>query len=88
MRLVITGGASQLQGLREISSQLLTKQVRLGLPIGLTGTVDMINNPGFSTCAGLLYYALQDYNGDQVGPLAPKGWRFMQRLGMWFKENF
>ncbi|RZI47062.1 cell division protein FtsA [Candidatus Finniella inopinata] len=87
-RLVITGGASQLQGLREVTGQLLTKQVRLGLPMGLTGTVDMINNPAFSTCAGLLFYALQDYNGDQVGPLAPAKWQIAQRLGLWFKENF
>ena len=87
-RLVITGGASQLQGLRELSSQLLTKQVRLGVPMGLTGTADMINNPGFSTCAGLLHYALQDYNGGQVGSLASKDWQFMRRLSIWFKENF
>jgi cell division protein FtsA len=87
-RFVLTGGASQLQGLREMATQHLTKQVRLGVPVGLQGTLDMINNPSFSTCGGLLHYGLQAYRGEQTGPVTADNWPLIRRLSGWFKENF
>jgi cell division protein FtsA len=87
-RFVLTGGASQLQGLRETAAQVLTKQVRLGYPTGLQGTLDMINSPSFSTCAGLLHYGLQAYRGEHTGPVTANNWSLLRRLTGWFKENF
>ncbi len=87
-RFPITGGSRQLQGLRERTVQLLNKQVRLGVAVGLSGTLDMINNPSFSTCAGLLQYGLQDYTGNQVGALSTGNWQLMRRISLWLKENF
>ncbi len=87
-RFVMTGGGSQLQGLRERAMQLLNKQVRVGVPMSLTGTFDILDNPAFSTCAGLLQYGLQDYNGDQVETLTTGNWSWARRMVIWFKENF
>ncbi len=59
-RVVLTGGASQLQGMREQAARILDKQVRLGRPIRVAGLAETTGGPAFSTCAGLLSYALQD----------------------------
>eukprot|EP01037_Dinobryon_pediforme_P014864 gene14864-15001_t len=52
-RIVLTGGTSQLQGIREMASHILGKQVRLGQPTGLIGMGDIVTSPTFSTCAGV-----------------------------------
>lgn len=60
-RVVLTGGASQLQGLREMAELILDKQVRLGRPRRLKGLPESASGPAFATCAGLLRYAIQDH---------------------------
>ncbi len=87
-RIVLTGGTSQLQGIREIATQILGRQVRLGFPHGLTGVGEIINSPLFSTSAGLLQYGLQDYSGNPTIRLTAGKSQVWQRLNMWIKENF
>lgn len=87
-RIVLTGGTSQLQGIREMASHILGKQVRLGQPNGLIGTSDIISSPTFSTCAGLLQYGLQDYSGNQIARITTGRSQVWQRLNLWIKENF
>ena len=55
---VLTGGASQLPGLRAMASQVLALPVRLARPENLLGLVDQLNSPAYSTSVGLLYWAL------------------------------
>jgi cell division protein FtsA len=55
-RIVLTGGASQIAGLRDLSHHVLDKQVRLGRPIRLSGLPDAVSGPAFATTAGLLSY--------------------------------
>src|SRR5271157_4574212 len=57
-RVVLTGGASQLQGVRELAALVLDKQVRMGRPLRIGGLADSTAGPAFATCAGLLQYAL------------------------------
>lgn len=56
-RVVLTGGASQLIGVREMAARVLDRQVRLGRPLPLRGLTDDVSGPGFSTAAGLLGWA-------------------------------
>jgi len=56
-RVVLTGGAGQLAGARELAAQILGKQVRLGRPVGLRGLPDAAAGPAFATGAGLLAWA-------------------------------
>jgi len=87
-RVVITGGGSQLQGIREVAARLLDKQVRLGRPIRISGLAEATAGPAFSACAGLLRLAIKE-------PLAPvrdlemdsAGGR-LGRIGRWLKANF
>lgn len=56
-RVVLTGGASQLAGVREMAGRILDRQVRLGRPLPLRGFSDQMCGPSFATAAGLLGWA-------------------------------
>ena len=56
-RVVLTGGASQLGGAREMASRILGRQVRLGRPAALRGLPDRASGPVLATAAGLLIWA-------------------------------
>ena len=58
-RVVLTGGACQLAGVRELAAHILgkDKQVRLGRPAVLRGLPDSASGPAFATAAGLLGWA-------------------------------
>jgi cell division protein FtsA len=56
--LVLTGGSSQLPGLRSLASNVLGLPVRVAKPENLTGLTDQLGNPAYSTSVGLLYWAM------------------------------
>lgn len=56
-RFVLTGGASQLPGTRELAQHILGRPVRLGTPRLLEGMEDFANGPAFATALGLLKFA-------------------------------
>ncbi|MCA1908023.1 MAG: cell division protein FtsA [Magnetospirillum sp.] len=90
-RVVLTGGASQMQGVRDLAGLVLDKQVRLGRPVGLHGLPESTNGPAFSTCAGLIRYAMAHQPVVKAGKKAvpettgASGWG---RVGAWLKRNF
>ena len=88
-RVVLTGGASQLQGVRDLAGMVLDKQVRLGRPVGLQGLAEATGGPAFATCAGLLRYGFLN-QADASAAVArseePNG--KLGRLGQWLKKNF
>jgi cell division protein FtsA len=53
-RAVLTGGASQLAGCRELAARMLNKQVRLGRPKTVTGLPASGGGPDYATVVGLL----------------------------------
>jgi cell division protein FtsA len=59
-RVVLTGGASQLGGVREMAAQMLERNVRLGRPNAMIGLPDAATGPNFATLAGLLAFATGD----------------------------
>lgn len=56
--MVITGGSSSLKGLPKLASRILGMPVRLGQPDNLTGMVDKLQSPAFSTSVGLAKWAV------------------------------
>ncbi len=56
-RVVLTGGASQLSGAREMAAHILGRQVRIGRPHGLRGLPEAASGPAFATAAGMLAWA-------------------------------
>jgi cell division protein FtsA len=53
-RAVLTGGASQLAGMRELVQRMLNKQVRIGRPQALSGLAAASAGPDYATAVGLL----------------------------------
>jgi cell division protein FtsA len=89
-RVVLTGGASQLPGVRELAAEILDKQIRLGRPAHINGLAEATNGPAFSTCAGLLSFALRNdtkpLNAQRRAVKEPAG--HLERIGHWLRENF
>jgi cell division protein FtsA len=56
-RVVLTGGASQLSGVREMAARMLGRQVRLGRPAPTRSLPDSASGPAFATAVGLLAWA-------------------------------
>ncbi len=56
-RVVLTGGACQLAGVRDLAARMLGRQVRLGRPVQLRGLPEMATGPAFATAGGLLSWA-------------------------------
>lgn len=58
--MVLTGGASLLQGTSELAEFLLEMPVRKGAPHGVSGLVDVVASPMYSTAVGLLLYGMRN----------------------------
>lgn len=88
-RVVLTGGASQISGLRELAHMVLDKQVRLGRPLRLKGLPDAVSGPAFSTTAGLLHYMMERTHERpaDIKSAANHGSLF-ERVSLWLKENW
>lgn len=54
---VLTGGTSQLPGIREVAGDVLNLPVRLGRPQDLRGLVDKLRSPAYSASVGMLRWA-------------------------------
>jgi len=85
-RVVLTGGGSQLPGLRELTNQILHKQARLGKPLNLFHSKEAYSVPPFATATGLLTFALRQNYSEEDASALKKGW--MSPLLQWFKDNF
>ncbi|WP_413206183.1 cell division protein FtsA [Rhodospirillum sp. A1_3_36] len=88
---VLTGGASQLQGVRELAETILDRQVRHGFPRRIRGLADSTSGPAFAACAGMLRYAVQHHvETPDTDPAADNSAvsSAFGRLARWWKENF
>ncbi len=88
-RVILTGGSSQLQGIRDLAQHVLDKQVRLGKPIRLGGLPDAVNGPAFATTAGLLTYISEraDEMPAEIMATVEPG-TFWERTKMWLHQNW
>ena len=89
-RVVLTGGASQLQGVRELAAIVMDKQVRMGRPLRLRGLPESMSGPAFATSAGLIAFAMENPSAITVPTPIMKGESggLGSRLGNWIHEHF
>jgi cell division protein FtsA len=90
-RVVLTGGGSQLLGVREMASSLLGKQVRLARPRALPGLADSVSGPAFSTALGMLEYVTKKPMEEQMFDKHRQGKGLnagVQKIVHWFRETF
>ncbi len=53
-RIVLVGGASQLEGMADLAGRVFNEPVRTGHPIGFSGLADAVGGAGFASPAGSL----------------------------------
>jgi cell division protein FtsA len=89
--LVITGGATLLEGMPEAAEEVTGMPVRRGIPFGFGGMQDMVANPIYATGAGLVNYGRkmpQEHSNiirvREQGVYA----KVFGRMTEWFKEIF
>lgn len=95
-RVVLTGGASQLGGVRDLAASIMDRQVRLGRPRRHDGLAESATGPAFAACAGLLNFSAQKHEGngmarfDALVSTARSEERrgMFSRLGTWLHEHF
>jgi cell division protein FtsA len=89
-RVVLTGGASQLPGVRELAGEVLGKaQVRMAKPRYLEGMAEISSGPQFATCVGLISHALEsptNFLGRTYRPKAQAVTR-IGRISQWLRDN-
>ena len=56
--IVLTGGSSKTEGIEDLAEEVFHAQVRVGIPEHIYGgSEDIIKNPEYAACVGLLIYA-------------------------------
>jgi cell division protein FtsA len=71
--MVLTGGSSELKGIGELAGRVLGMPVRLGHPDNLTGMVDKLQSPAYSTSVGLAQWAVLMSEVDPYAEAVPAG---------------
>jgi cell division protein FtsA len=88
-KIVITGGASQLQGMKEMVAKVFERKVQgssfTAAKQNLHGLADSASGPSFAVPIGMLMYVADLNENDSVVSATSKPW---QGLLNWFKENF
>ena len=80
-RVVLTGGASQLVGAREMAARILDRQVRVGRPLNVRGLPERQDGPQYATAAGLLAWAAgQGRTFPEIDPLDDAAPGLMRRV--------
>lgn len=87
---VITGGSSLLPGTAELADKVLGMPVRLGVPQGINGLVDVVHSPIYATGVGLVLYGMRQRSLGK-GPRFGGENQFNKvfgRMKEWFGEFF
>jgi cell division protein FtsA len=89
---VLTGGASQLNGLPELAARMIGRPVRLGRPLGIAGSPDAAKGPAFAVAAGLLVYPqaahFEHFEARRKRQLITGTGGYFARVGRWLRESF
>jgi cell division protein FtsA len=88
--IVITGGASLLEGTAQLSEKILNLPSRIGVPINIEGLVDIVQSPLYSTGVGLVIFGKKHrasgkgprFGGENIFE------RVFNRMKEWFSDFF
>jgi cell division protein FtsA len=87
--IVLTGGASKMDGALELAEQIFQMPVRVGVPQNIKGGEEITTNPVYSTAIGLLLSAYQQRNDNGYNvKFTDELMGLWQRMKGWFQGNF
>lgn len=85
--IVLTGGASLLEGVSDIAESVFELPTRIGRPQGVSGLVDVVNNPMYATGVGLVLYGAKNQEEKKFRIRDNNIFnRIMKRMKSWFRE--
>ena len=91
-RVILAGGGAMLTGMPELARTLVSKQVRIGRPLGVQGLPEAAKGPSFAAPVGLLVYpqvaALEHFTPRQSAYRATGTDGYFSRMGRWLKDSF
>ena len=94
-RVVLTGGAAQMNGLSDLAKRLLGRNVRIGRPLGIKGLPTSAKSPAFAASIGLMIYPQTAHNDQSFKNFNGATWRQgngtegpLGRVAQWLKESF
>ncbi len=86
--IVITGGSAGMQGMVELGEEVFHMPVRMGWPRYEGGLAEVMHNPRYATCMGLLLAGLEA-RGRGAPKLSGNSIKdILERMKNWFKGNF
>src|SRR3954471_12040773 len=92
-RVVLSGGASQLTGIPELASQILSRQVRVGRPLGFGRLPNEAKSASFAVPSGLLVYPqyahlehVEPRHTRQLSRTGTDG--YFGKVGRWLRDGF
>ncbi|MEM1231386.1 MAG: cell division protein FtsA [Pseudomonadota bacterium] len=85
--IVLTGGASKMEGVVDLAEEIFHMPVSLGSPRNVAGLKDIVRNPIYATGVGLLLYG-QEREAESGGRKRSSGLGLGARLRRWFGDNF
>lgn len=88
--MVVTGGSSILPGVPELAEEMLNLPVRRGIPMGVSGLVDVVASPIYATGVGLIQYGAQHRHQRKFRRVTEGALfsRVTERMREWFGEFF
>lgn len=86
--LVLTGGASRMEGVADLAEEMLHMPVRIGIPQQVSGLGEVINNPVYATGIGLLLWGSQIENPSRPSLPMGKVGKALARLRNWYRGEF
>lgn len=87
--IVLTGGASKIEGAQVLAERVFRIPVRIGRPQNISGLTDIIDNPIYATGVGLLVYGhKQRLSQREVVMNQPSMKGLWSRMRSWFQGNF
>ncbi len=85
---VLTGGTSSLKGIVELAEEVIKLPVRVGKPLGVTGLVNLVDDPRFATGVGLVMYGAEQepasarFRGDESSMFN----HILERMKQWLND--
>jgi cell division protein FtsA len=85
--MVLTGGTALLENAVEVAESIFNVPTRLGRPRGISGLVDVVNNPMYATGVGLVMYGAR-HRVEKKFRIRDKNIfnRVMTRMKKWFRD--
>jgi len=86
--LVLTGGASKMEGVVELAEEMLQMPVRVGIPQHVTGLGEVVGNPVHATGVGLLLMGSQNEHPRRPSLPTGRAGSMFKKLKTWFRGEF